>query len=96
MAAGVEDSLAEAWWSAGWESVAEADCTPGSWGRMRGRHFAAGPRKTVCRDHSEGGFMNSRCASKSPELLGPEEIRSYQVYLTMDKILPPSSRQNWS
>jgi integrase/recombinase XerD len=28
---------------------------------------------------------------KSPEVLGPEEIRSYQVYLTNEKKLAPSS-----
>ena len=29
--------------------------------------------------------------SESPEVLGPEEIRSYQVYLTNEKKLAPSS-----
>src|SRR5246127_5522298 len=33
----------------------------------------------------------ARHFSKSPELLGPEEIRSYQVYLTNEKKLSPSS-----
>jgi integrase-like protein len=33
----------------------------------------------------------ARHFSKSPELLGPEEIRSYQVYLTNEKKLAPSS-----
>jgi integrase/recombinase XerD len=33
----------------------------------------------------------ARHFSKSPEVLGPEEIRSYQVYLTNEKKLAPSS-----
>ena len=33
----------------------------------------------------------ARHFGKSPELLGPEEIRSYQVYLTNEKKLTPSS-----
>ena len=33
----------------------------------------------------------ARHFGKSPELLGPEEIRSYQVYLTNEKKLAPSS-----
>lgn len=33
----------------------------------------------------------ARHFNKSPELLGPEEIRSYQVYLTNEKKLAPSS-----
>jgi integrase/recombinase XerD len=33
----------------------------------------------------------ARHFSKSPEILGPEEIRSYQVYLTNEKKLAPSS-----
>src|SRR5467141_2169951 len=33
----------------------------------------------------------ARYFSKSPEVLGPEEIRSYQVYLTNEKKLAPSS-----
>ena len=32
----------------------------------------------------------ARHFSKSPEALGPEEIRSYQVYLTNEKKLAPS------
>src|SRR5260370_6725181 len=33
----------------------------------------------------------ARHFSKSPEVLGPEEIRSYQVYLTNERKLAPSS-----
>ena len=33
----------------------------------------------------------ARYFKKSPELLGPEDIRTYQVYLTNDKKLSPSS-----
>ncbi len=33
----------------------------------------------------------ARYANKSPEALGPEEIRSYQVYLTKEKKLAPGS-----
>jgi integrase/recombinase XerD len=33
----------------------------------------------------------ARHFGKSPELLGPEEIRSYQDYLTNEKKLTPSS-----
>jgi integrase/recombinase XerD len=33
----------------------------------------------------------ARYFNKSPELLGPEEIRSYQVYLTNERKLAPSS-----
>jgi integrase/recombinase XerD len=33
----------------------------------------------------------ARHFNKSPELLGPEEIRSYQVYLTNERKLAPSS-----
>ena len=33
----------------------------------------------------------ARHFSKSPEILGPEEIRSYQLYLTNEKKLAPSS-----
>src|ERR1700747_2145623 len=33
----------------------------------------------------------ARHFDKSPELLGPEEIRSYQVYLTNERKLAPSS-----
>jgi hypothetical protein len=33
----------------------------------------------------------ARHFNKSPEILGPEEIRSYQVHLTKEKKLAPSS-----
>ena len=33
----------------------------------------------------------ARYCGKSPEVLGPEEIRSYQLYLTKEKKLAPSS-----
>ena len=33
----------------------------------------------------------ARHFNKSPDLLGPEEIRAYQVYLTNEKKLAPSS-----
>jgi integrase/recombinase XerD len=33
----------------------------------------------------------ARHFSKSPEIVGPEEIRSYQVYITNEKKLAPSS-----
>jgi integrase/recombinase XerD len=33
----------------------------------------------------------ARYFSKSPELLGPEEIRAYQIYLTNEKKLAPGS-----
>ena len=33
----------------------------------------------------------ARYFNKSPELLGPEEIRAYQVYLTNERKLAPSS-----
>ena len=33
---------------------------------------------------------------KSPEVLGPEEIRSYQLYLTNEKKLAPSHRDSRS
>jgi Phage integrase, N-terminal SAM-like domain len=33
----------------------------------------------------------ARYFRKSPEVLGPEEIRSYQVYLTNERKLAPSS-----
>jgi site-specific recombinase XerD len=36
-------------------------------------------------------FLFARHFNRSPELLGPEEIRSYQVYLTNERKLAPSS-----
>ena len=46
--------------------------------------------------HTQNSYVQqvtlfARHFSKSPELLGPEEIRSYQVYLTNEKKLAPSS-----
>ena len=46
--------------------------------------------------HTQNSYVQqvslfARHFSKSPELLGPEEIRSYQVYLTNEKKLSPSS-----
>jgi integrase/recombinase XerD len=35
--------------------------------------------------------MFARHFGRSPETLGPEDIRSYQVYLAMEKELPPKS-----
>lgn len=37
------------------------------------------------------GSMFARHFSRSPELLGPEEIRNYQVYLTNEKKLAVGS-----
>jgi len=46
--------------------------------------------------HTQNSYVQqvslfARHFSKSPEVLGPEEIRSYQVYLTNEKKLAPSS-----
>src|SRR5436309_1487479 len=46
--------------------------------------------------HTQASYVQqvslfARYFNKSPELLGPEEIRSYQVYLTNEKKLSPSS-----
>jgi site-specific recombinase XerD len=46
--------------------------------------------------HTQNSYVQqvslfARYFSKSPEVLGPEEIRSYQVYLTNAKKLAPSS-----
>ena len=46
--------------------------------------------------HTQASYVQqvslfARHFGKSPELLGPEEIRSYQVYLTNEKKLTPSS-----
>ena len=46
--------------------------------------------------HTQNSYVQqvslfARHFSKSPEVLGPEEIRSYQVYLTNERKLAPSS-----
>jgi integrase/recombinase XerD len=46
--------------------------------------------------HTQNSYVQqvslfARHFSKSPEVLGPEEIRSYQLYLTNEKKLAPSS-----
>ena len=46
--------------------------------------------------HTQNSYVQqvslfARHFSKTPEVLGPEEIRSYQVYLTNEKKLAPSS-----
>src|SRR5438874_13481949 len=46
--------------------------------------------------HTEKSYLEqvsrfARHFSKSPEVLGPEEIRAYQVYLTNEKKLAPGS-----
>ena len=46
--------------------------------------------------HTQNSYVQqvslfARHFNKSPEVLGPEEIRSYQVYLTNEKKLAPSS-----
>ena len=46
--------------------------------------------------HTQNSYVQqvslfARHFAKSPEVLGPEEIRSYQVYLTNEKKLAPGS-----
>src|SRR5258707_1046040 len=46
--------------------------------------------------HTQASYIQqvslfARYFSKSPELLGPEEIRAYQIYLTNEKKLSPGS-----
>src|ERR1700688_3476688 len=46
--------------------------------------------------HTQNSYVQqvslfARHFNKSPEVLGPEEIRSYQVYLTNERKLAPSS-----
>src|SRR5271170_8316346 len=46
--------------------------------------------------HTQNSYVQqvslfARHFNKSPEILGPEEIRSYQVYLSNEKKLAPSS-----
>ena len=51
-----------------------------------GRHDVDGPGEVSVRK-----FRFARHFGKSPEILGPEEIRTYQVYLTNEKKLAISS-----
>ena len=44
-----------------------------------------------CRTRVSACFDLESHFNRSPELLGPEEIRSYQVYLTNERKLAPSS-----
>jgi integrase/recombinase XerD len=44
--------------------------------------------------HVEQVSWFARHFNRSPELLGPEEIRAYQVYLTDQKKLKPSAAVN--
>jgi hypothetical protein len=39
--------------------------------------------------HVQQVSLFARHFNRSPELLGPEDIRSYQVYLTNESLLPP-------
>jgi len=46
--------------------------------------------------HTQASYVQqislfARYFNKSPEVLGPEEVRAYQVYLTNEKKLTPSS-----
>ena len=46
--------------------------------------------------HTQASYLRqvsqfARYFGKSPDLLGPEEIRTYQVYLTKEKKLAPGS-----
>jgi len=46
--------------------------------------------------HTQAAYVQqvllfARHFNKSPEILGPEEIRSYQIYLTNERKLAPSS-----
>ena len=54
---------------------------------MAVRNFALTTQSTYVNQVS----MFARHFGQSPEALGPEEIRRYQVYLTMEKQLAPSS-----
>ena len=54
---------------------------------MQVRNFSPHTQNSYVRQVS----LFARHFSKSPELLGPEEIRSYQVYLTNEKKLSPGS-----
>lgn len=54
---------------------------------MQIRNFSENTRETYLLQVS----LFARHFSKSPDVLGPEEIRSYQVYLNNEKRLAPSS-----
>jgi len=54
---------------------------------MTVRNFAPAPQATYVQQVSRF----ARHFGQSPERLGPEEIRSYQVYLAMEKELAPTS-----
>src|SRR6266481_7482627 len=40
-------------------------------------------------------LLFARHFNKSPEILGPEEIRSYQIYLMNERKLAPCATDNW-
>ena len=54
---------------------------------MRVRNLALNTQTSYVQQVS----LFARHFDKSPELLGPEDIRTYQVYLTDEKKLAPSS-----
>jgi site-specific recombinase XerD len=54
---------------------------------MKVRNLAPATQATYIQQVSQF----ARHFSRSPENLGPEEIRAYQVYLTMEKELAPTS-----
>jgi integrase/recombinase XerD len=54
---------------------------------MRVRNLAANTQMSYVREVSRF----ARHFNKSPELLGPEDIRAYQVYLTNERKLAPAS-----
>jgi site-specific recombinase XerD len=54
---------------------------------MRVRNLSSHTQATYVQQVS----LFARHFNKSPEILGPEEIRSYQVYLTNERKLAPSS-----
>ena len=54
---------------------------------MQARNFSPHTQDSYVQQVS----LFARHFSKSPEVLGPEEIRSYQIYLTNEKKLAPSS-----
>jgi hypothetical protein len=54
---------------------------------MQIRHLASSTQRA----YVEHVARFARHFGRSPALLGPEEIRAYQVYLTHDKQLAPAS-----